>query len=251
MGSNLGVVILAAGLGTRMKSDKAKVLHEICGRPMIDYVMRTAIEVAGRNVVVVIGHQAEHVKKAVAQVGEAYFAPQEKQLGTGHAVLCALPFIPAAVDQVVILCGDVPLIRAKTIQELVADHNRHNRDVSLLAVSLDQPKGYGRILLNDSGDLTAIVEDKDASPAQRELKLVNTGIYVVRRAYLEHVLPQLRNDNAQNEIYLTDIIGIGYQQSRKMGAVIGEDSKEIIGINSRDELQIVEMLMNQRYGEKS
>ncbi|MBI5897578.1 MAG: NTP transferase domain-containing protein, partial [Desulfobacterales bacterium] len=118
MGSNLGVVILAAGLGTRMRSDKAKVLHEICGRPMIDYVMRTAMKVAGKSVVVVIGHQAEKVKNAVNQAGEAYFAFQEKQLGTGHAVLCALPFIPSVVDQIVILCGDVPLIKAETIQKL-------------------------------------------------------------------------------------------------------------------------------------
>ncbi len=234
-----------------MKSNKAKVLHEICGRPMIDYVMRTAMEVAGQNVVVVIGHQAENVKSAVTRVGNAYFALQEKQLGTGHAVLCALPFIPAVVDQVIILCGDVPLIRAKTIKELVADHDDHGRDVSLLAVSMDKPKGYGRIIFNDLGDLTAIVEEKDATPAQKLIKTINTGIYVVRKSFLEQALPQLRSDNAQNEIYLTDIIGIGYRQKLKIGALLGKDSKEIIGINSRDELQVAESLMKLGGGEKS
>jgi len=251
MGSNLGVVILAAGLGTRMKSDKAKVLHEICGRPMIEYVMRTAIEVAGRNVVVVIGHQAENVKKAVNMVGEAHFALQEKQLGTGHAVMCAMPFISTAVDQVVILCGDVPLIKAETIQGLSVDHLHHNRDISLLAVSLDEPKGYGRIILDDRGGLTAIVEEKDATPAQKLIKIINSGIYIVKREFLEQSLPQLRSDNAQNEIYLTDIIGIGYRQKRKIGAVISADSQEIIGVNSRDDLQIAESSMKQRDVEKS
>lgn len=251
MGSNLGVVILAAGLGTRMKSDKAKVLHEICGRPMIEYVMRAAMVVAGQNVVVVIGHQAESVKKAVNRVGEANFALQEKQLGTGHAVMCAMPFISADVDQVVVLCGDVPLIKAATILGLSADHRRHGRDISLLAVSLDEPKGYGRIIFDDHGELTAIVEEKDATPAQKQIKVINSGIYIIKREFLEQSLPQLRSDNAQNEIYLTDVIGIGYRQNRKIGAVISTDSDEIIGVNSRDDLQIAESLMKQRDGEKS
>ena len=251
MGSTLGVVILAAGLGTRMKSDKAKVLHEICGRPMIDYVMRTAMEVAGQNIVVVIGYQAGKVKEVVNQVGEAHFAHQEKQLGTGHAVLCAMPFIPASVDQVLILCGDVPLIKAKTIRELSADHLLHGRDASLLAVSLEEPKGYGRLIFTEDGDLIAIVEEKDASPAEKLIKIINTGIYIVKREFLENALPQLRSDNAQNEIYLTDIINIGYRQKRKIGSLIGGDSKEIIGVNSQDELQIAEILMKQRFGEKS
>ena len=234
-----------------MKSDRAKVLHEICGRPMIEYVMRTAIEVAGRNVVVVIGHQAEMVKKAVNAVGEAHFALQEKQLGTGHAVLSALPFIPVGVDQVVILCGDVPLIKAATIQGLSVEHNCHDRDVSLLAVCVDDPKGYGRIIFDGLGELNAIVEEKDANPSQKLINTINTGIYIIKRNFLEQALPLLRSDNAQNEVYLTDIIGIGYRQKRKIGVVIGDDSKEIIGVNSRDDLQIAESLMKQRDGEKS
>jgi UDP-N-acetylglucosamine diphosphorylase/glucosamine-1-phosphate N-acetyltransferase len=249
MDSNLGVVILAAGLGTRMKSDKAKVLHEICGRPMIDYVMQTAMEVAGQNIVVVIGHQAEKVKKTVKKVGEAHFALQEKQLGTGHAVLCALPIIPAPVEQVIILCGDVPLIRPETIKALAADHNHHQRDLTLLAVSLDEPKGYGRIIFDGEGGLTAIIEEKDASPSEKLINTINTGIYIVNRKFLELSLPQLRSDNAQNEIYLTDIIGIGYRQKSKIGVVIGRDSQEIIGVNSRDDLKTAEDRMKQRQGE--
>ncbi|MFZ1986428.1 MAG: NTP transferase domain-containing protein [Desulfatitalea sp.] len=251
MASTLGVVILAAGLGTRMKSDKAKVLHKICGRPMIDYVVRTAIEVAGSNIVVVVGHQAEQVKQAVGRVGKALFANQEKQLGTGHAVLCALPFIPAAVDQVVVLCGDVPLIRTTTIAALTADHDLHQRDVSLLAVSVENPKGYGRVIFDAQGQLTSIVEEKDADAAQKLIKNINSGIYVVKRQFLQQALPQLRSDNAQNEIYLTDIVDFGYRQNRRIGAVTGSDSNEIIGVNSRDELQIAEKLMKLRDSEKS
>lgn len=251
MAYTLGVVILAAGLGTRMKSDKAKVLHEICGRPMIDYVVRTANEVAGSNVVVVVGHQAEQVKQAVGRVGEALFAYQEKQLGTGHAVLCALPFVPAAVDQVVLLCGDVPLIRTTTISALIAEHNLHQRDVSLLVVSVENPKGYGRVILDAQGQLTAIVEEKDADAAQKLINKINTGIYVVKREFLQQALPQLRSNNAQSEVYLTDIVALGYRQNRRIGAVIGSDRNEIIGVNSRDELQIAEKLMKLRDSEKS
>jgi UDP-N-acetylglucosamine diphosphorylase/glucosamine-1-phosphate N-acetyltransferase len=234
-----------------MKSDKAKVLHEICGRPMIGYVMRTAIDVAGGNVVVVVGHQAEQVKQAVRRVGDAFFAYQEKQLGTGHAVLCALPYIPATVDQVVVLCGDVPLIRANTIAELTADHEVHQRDVSLLAVSVENPKGYGRVIFDGQGQLTAVVEEKEADAGQKLINNINTGIYVVKREFLQQALPQLRSDNVQNEVYLTDIVALGYRQNRRIGAVVGSDSNEIIGVNSRDDLQIAEKLMKLRDGEKS
>lgn len=251
MKSTVGVVILAAGLGTRMKSDKAKVLHEICGAPMIQYVVRTAADVADANVVVVIGHQAELVRLAAGSVAQPRFALQAQQRGTGHAVLCALPMIPSEVEQVVILCGDVPLIRRNTIDRLVADHIAHQRDLSILTVAVADPKGYGRIVLNTEGQLRAIVEEADADEVQKSINTINTGIYVVRRRFLETALPQLRADNAQNEIYLTDIIGIGYREKRNIGAVIGNDSSEIIGVNSREDLQAAERVMKARNGEKS
>ncbi|RJQ84236.1 MAG: nucleoside-diphosphate-sugar pyrophosphorylase [Desulfobacteraceae bacterium] len=251
MESGLGVVILAAGLGTRMKSDKAKVLHEICGIPMIQYVVGAATEAAGSNVVVVVGHQAEMVRQAASCAGPVHFALQERQLGTGHAVICALPSIPAEVKQVVILCGDVPLIRKDTIERLVSDHIAHARDLSVLVVEVENPKGYGRIVLNAEGELSAVVEEADADATQKKINIINTGIYIVKRAFLETALPQLRADNAQKEIYLTDIIGIAYREGRTIGAVKGSDSSEIIGVNSRDDLRSAETVMKVRIGEKS
>ncbi len=251
MDSNVGIVILAAGLGTRMKSDKAKVLHSICGRPMVHYVVRQAVAVAGNNVVVVVGHQAEQVKQTVSDHFDVHFALQQQQLGTGHAVMCALPKISAMVDQVVVLCGDVPLIRAATISKLVADHCTHQRDVTVLAVAVDDPTGYGRIIFNADGNFTGIVEQADADEVQKELNIINTGIYVVRRSFLALALPQIGTDNAQNEIYLTDIVAIGGEQNRTVGTMVGPDSNEVMGVNSRDELQVAEKLMLSINREKS
>lgn len=246
MDSTIGVIILAAGLGTRMKSDKAKVLHEICGKPMIEHVVQTATQIAGSNVVVVVGHQGEKVKGIVDRIANVGYALQADQFGTGHAAQCALPHVPEQVTDIVILCGDVPLIRPGTIHRLIETHSEANRDVSLLAVEIDQPKGYGRIILDGQGDLSGIVEEADASESQKKIKLVNTGIYAVKKGYLEDALPMLNTENAQAEIYLTDIIGIGYDQGRSIGICIGDDNSEIIGVNSRDELQRAEKLMINR-----
>ena len=167
-------------------------------------------------------------------------------MGTGHAVLCAMPHIPAAVEHVVVLCGDVPLIQATTIEQLLADHYAHQRDVTLLAVDMPNPKGYGRLVFNENGALAAIVEEADADAGQKAITTINSGIYVINRNFLEVALPRLRSDNKQKEIYLTDIVGLGYRDGRSIGAVLGQDSNEIIGVNSRDELQLVEKLMKIR-----
>lgn len=246
MTQKVGIVILAAGLGTRMQSELAKVLHPICGAPMIGFVVHTAAAIAGENIVVVVGHQAEAVKQAVLREAPAVFAYQERQKGTGHAVLCAMPHIPAAVEHVVVLCGDVPLIQATTIEQLLADHYAHQRDVTLLAVDMPNPKGYGRLVFNESGALAAIVEEADADAGQKAITTINSGIYVIKRKFLEVALPRLRSDNKQKEIYLTDIVGLGYRDGRSIGAVLGRDSNEIIGVNSRNELQLVEKLMKIR-----
>lgn len=246
MDGDIGVIILAAGLGTRMKSDKAKVLHEVNGRPMIEYVVQAAASIAGENIVVVVGHQAEKVKGVINRVSSVGYALQKEQLGTGHAVQCALPQVAASVTDIVILCGDVPLIRADTISYLIETHLEAKQDVSLLGVEVDEPKGYGRIILDSKGNLSAIVEEADADENQKSIKLVNTGIYAVKKGYLEAVLPKLNAENAQGEIYLTDIIGIGYDQGGSIGICIGNDSSEIVGVNSRDDLQLAEKLMINR-----
>ena len=251
MNSTVGIVILAAGLGTRMKSDKAKVLHTVCGRSMIEHVVETAVDVAGSNVVVVVGHQADRVEQVVRQSFDVHFALQAEQLGTGHAVLCAMPHLSEAVDQVVILCGDVPLIRPSTIRELIQNHENQKRDVTLLAVHMSDPTGYGRILSDENQNLIGIVEQADANDEQKKITLINTGIYAVQRNFLSDSLPQIGSDNAQNEIYLTDIIGIGHRQRKSVGTVVGRDSDEIIGVNSPVELQLVENTMQTRTCEKS
>ena len=146
MDAKIAVVILAAGLGTRMKSNKAKVLHKICGKPMVNYVVETARRVAGANVVLVVGNQADKVRQTVSNIGSFSFAYQEAQMGTGHAVLCALPHIPEHCREVVILCGDVPLIKADTIKALIKSHAAEKRDISVLAVELEDPTGYGYVV---------------------------------------------------------------------------------------------------------
>lgn len=246
MMKNVAVIILAAGMGTRMNSDKAKVLHEIQGRPMILYVVETAKQIAGDDVVVVIGNQAEEVRAIISDTAESIFAYQEQQLGTGHAVLCALPQIPAHCDQVIILCGDVPLIQAETIAALVEDHMRARRDVSLLAVEMDNPFGYGRILLDGNRQISAIIEEADATAVQKQIKLINSGIYCIDKAFLLEALPEIRPKNAQGEFYLTDIMSIAYQEKKNMGIVVGTDCQQIIGINSCRDLATVDAVMKSR-----
>lgn len=242
--SEVAVVILAAGLGTRMKSDKAKVLHEILGRPMISYVVDTAQAVAGKNLVLVIGHQADIVRKTVeAQVVDVQYAHQEQQLGTGHAVMCAMSALPDSTRHVVVLCGDVPLLGKETLQRFVGDHRTQDRTLSVLTVHLDDPTGYGRIIRDSDGNVTGIVEEADATPDQKSLTLVNTGIYCVDRDFLETALSQIRSDNAQGEYYLTDIVGVARQGNFRIGITIGGNADEFMGINSREQLEAVERTM--------
>ena len=246
MRKNVAVIILAAGMGTRMKSDKAKVLHEIQGRAMILYVVETARKIAGNNVIVVIGHQAEEVRAIVSDTAELLFAYQEKQLGTGHAVLCALPKIPEHCDHVIILCGDVPLILPETIAALVENHLEVRRDVSLLAVEMDNPFGYGRILLDSNRQISAIIEEADADADQKLIKLINSGIYCIDKSFLSEALPEIRADNAQGELYLTDILSIGYQEKKSMGVVVGTNCQQLIGINTCQDLATVDAVMKSR-----
>jgi bifunctional UDP-N-acetylglucosamine pyrophosphorylase/glucosamine-1-phosphate N-acetyltransferase/UDP-N-acetylglucosamine pyrophosphorylase len=246
MNEKLAVIILAAGLGTRMKSDKAKVLHTVCGKTMISYVLQIALAVEALDIVVVVGHQADQVKAACLDAPHAKFAYQEQQLGTGHAVMCALPCISDAVEQVVILCGDVPMLRASTISALLQDHMQGHRALSLLAVDVDSPTGYGRIKMDAQGRLSGIVEEKDASAEEKRIKLVNAGIYCVDKSFLKSALGKITPDNAQNELYLTDIIEIGYRSGENIGVLVSNDVDEVAGINTVQDLQFVEKRMAER-----
>jgi UDP-N-acetylglucosamine diphosphorylase/glucosamine-1-phosphate N-acetyltransferase len=246
MFDNLAVIILAAGLGKRMKSGKAKVLHEVLGKPMVLYVTETAKQVAGDNVILVIGHQAERVREVVSEAHNVMFALQKEQLGTGHAVLCALPLIPEQVGNALILCGDVPLITGRTLTRFMNEHIKEKRDISLLAVQVDDPKGYGRIITDEKMNLAGIVEEADATEEQRLIKTINSGIYCVKKEFLTTALNRIRPDNAQAEFYLTDIIAIGYNEDKRIGVMVGEDPDEVRGVNNLEDLRKVENLKRER-----
>lgn len=245
MAPDIAVIILAAGLGKRMKSPKAKVLHEVLGKPMVLHVVEAARQVAG-SVVIVVGNQADEVRRVISRSAEVLYAYQERQLGTGHAVMCALPHVPEECDPVVILCGDVPLIRASTLKDLVADHLSSRRDVTLLAVDLEQPSGYGRVLFDQGGRLSGIVEEADADETQRAVRTINSGIYCVSRGFLAEALPRLDRRNAQGEFYLTDIIRVGYGDARALGICRGWDPDEILGVNTPEDLRRVEAVLAAR-----
>ena len=248
----MAVIILAAGKGTRMKSDKAKVLHEINGIPMVNYVVASASTVAGEDVVVVIGHQAEQVRATVVrEYPGVKFALQEEQLGTGHAAQCALPAIPDTVENVVILCGDIPLIRGGTIRHLLDQHLAFKRDLTVLAVKMEDPTGYGRILIGGENRVTGIIEEADATAEQKKIKTVNAGIYCATRAFLSHSLKKVRSNNAQGEFYLTDILEIGYQGGENVGVLVWEAHEEVLGINTLKELQVAENIAKNTFLETS
>jgi UDP-N-acetylglucosamine diphosphorylase/glucosamine-1-phosphate N-acetyltransferase len=240
----IGIIILAAGKGTRMKSDIAKVLHKVSGRPMIEYIVETAVQVAGENVVVVIGNQAEHVSDVVSSAAaDVKFAIQNEQKGTGHAVKCAIPVLPKTCTEVVILCGDVPLIKTSTIDQFIEYHIENKNDVSLFAVRTDNPFGYGRVLLSKSGNIEQIVEEADATDLQKQINIINSGIYCVKKDFLEFSVSQLQTNNAQQEAYLTDIIEIAIKSGKKAGFIIGQNPNEILGINTQADLRRVESLI--------
>jgi len=244
----IAVVILAAGKGTRMKSNKAKVLHEILGVPMLLYVLETARNVAGSNVIVVIGHQSEKVREIVPEDHDLAFALQERQRGTGDAVLSAIPHIPDASEHVVILCGDVPLLTSDTIMCLVEDHVQAGRDLSLLAVDVDNPQGYGRVIFDENQIVSQIIEEADATEKQKEIKTINSGVYCINKDFLLNGLPRLKPDNVQGELYLTDIIEIGYADKKIVGVMICDDAREVVGVNTRQDLALVEAIMQNRLG---
>jgi bifunctional UDP-N-acetylglucosamine pyrophosphorylase/glucosamine-1-phosphate N-acetyltransferase/UDP-N-acetylglucosamine pyrophosphorylase len=248
---NLAIIILAAGLGKRMQSDKAKVLHEILGKPMILHVVETASKLAGDRVVVVVGHQAGEVRRIVSERFRVRFAVQERQLGTAHAVQSALPFLHKDAGHVIVLCGDVPLIRPQTLKRFLEHHYAGGFDVSVLAVKIDRPKGYGRILRDAKGNLEAIVEEADATEDQKKIDVVNSGIYCVERGFLQNALRLIQPDNAQGEFYFTDIISIGRAGSRLVGAFLGDDFNEVLGVNTPEDLKRLETMMCKRIGKIS
>jgi bifunctional UDP-N-acetylglucosamine pyrophosphorylase/glucosamine-1-phosphate N-acetyltransferase/UDP-N-acetylglucosamine pyrophosphorylase len=186
------------------------------------------------------------VRRAVSRAAEAVFVHQHQQLGTGHAMMCVLPHLGAECEQVLVLCGDVPLVTESTLKNLIADHERAQRDATLLAIDLDNPFGYGRVLLDHRQQICGIVEETDATDIQRAIKTINSGIYCIKRSFLAEALPRLTRSNVQGEFYLTDIIRIGYDLGRNIGLCRGDDPQEILGINTPDDVDRVEAILKER-----
>ena len=240
MNDKNAIIILAAGFGKRMKSKKAKVLHKIFEKPMINYVVETAKKIIDENIIVVVGYQADEVKKEVSKVHKVNFVIQQEPLGTGHAVLTALPIIDSKIENVVILCGDVPLVKVDTIEMLINNHIIGKHDITILGVELEKPLGYGRIIQNNNNFVVGIVEEKDATKKQKEINKVNSGIYCLKKEVLNELIHKITTNNAQNEFYLTDIVGLGYEKGYCIGLNICKDSIEVKGVNSVSELESIE-----------
>lgn len=246
--NNTLVVIMAAGEGKRMKSSTAKVLSKVNFKPMIDYVLQAAGGVSDQKPVVIIGHKGEDIKAYLKD--RALYAEQAEQLGTGHAVMQAADEIEKSkCDTVVILTGDAPLITAETLKKAYTHHKENGFDVTVLGAAFDDPTGYGRLLIKD-GCLTGIVEHKDATEEQKNVREINAGMYFFAADKLLYALKNLTNNNAQHEYYLTDTISVIRKNGGKAGAYIVENREEISGCNNRAELSAADRIMRLRIVKK-
>lgn len=237
-------VVLAAGKGTRMKSTVAKVLHPIFFRPMIHHVLDTVRGCGIDQCAVIVGHQRDAVERVLAPYG-VDIVVQDQQLGTGHAVLCAESAC-AENEDILILCGDTPLVRPETLQNLINAHRREQAALTLMTTLVDNPFGYGRILHDERGRIQAVVEEKDATEAQRQIREINAGIYLVNRRFLFAALRQVGTSNAQGEVYLTDIVALARGQGLHVQAVVHPRAIDVLGVNSRVELAQAQAALQQR-----
>ena len=246
MTGNIKSVILAAGKGTRMKSDTPKVLHQIFTKPLLGYVLDSVKNISS-EAFVIVGHHSNEVKEYISK-NYNFAKPilQEPQLGTGHAVSMACPYLQDFQGQVIILCGDTPLIREETLKKFIEYHNSISSDLTVMSTIFENPTNYGRIIREADNSLRCIVEEKDATDEQKAIQEVNAGIYCLNWSKIKQAFAELKSDNAQGEYYLTDIIAWGKKQNLKVNAYILDDNNEIYGINSRQNLAQAAKLMNDR-----
>ncbi len=246
MEKDIKAVILAAGKGTRMKSNTIKVLHEIFGKTVLGYVLDSVKNIVNQSIVIV-GHHAEEVTNFIENnYKSAQTALQSPQLGTGHAVSMACPILENFDGQVIILNGDIPLITENTINKFIEYHNSNNSDLTVMSAVLEEPASYGRIIRENDNSLKCIVEAKDATPEQKMVKEINVGVYCLNWAKIKDAFGQLTSNNAQGEYYLTDIVSWSKKQNLKVNAYIMENSEEMYGINSRQDLAFATKIMNER-----
>lgn len=246
MTSPLAVVIMAAGKGTRMKSDLAKVLHPLGGKPMLEYVVRVSEKLSPEKIVVIVGHQAASVQEAMKNFNIA-FALQEPQLGTGHAVMQTETALKNFDGDVIVLSGDAPLITAETLDRLLNFHRTKSAAATMLTATLSDPTGYGRVIRDATGDhVVRIAEQKDASESEKQVLEVNSGIYVFQKALLFAALKHIRNDNMQQEFYLPDVFKIFVAEGKTVAAMPVENINEIKGINTPEQLAEAEAALQTR-----
>lgn len=244
---NFLTVILAAGKGTRMKSNLPKVLHRLNGKPMVEYVLDVTDELSLYNRVIVTGEGHEMVEKTVKNRGKCVL--QSEQLGTGHAVLQAWDYFADFSGHVLVLSGDTPLLSATVIQQLIDDYKHSCADISILTTTLHEPGHYGRIVRNGHR-VTAIVEYKDGTEEERKIKEINTGTYCFRASVLREFLPLLKRDNAQGEMYLTDVIGLAFKNGLFVRGFCTDDFESTGGINTRVELASSSRILRKRHLER-
>lgn len=241
-------IVLAAGQGKRMKSKLYKVLHPVCGTPMVGHVLQAVEQVQVERTVVVVGHGAEAVKGYLGDRAE--FVLQAEQLGTGHAVMQAKALLDGEQGTTIVICGDTPLVTAETLAHVMEMHEGAKASATILTAELEQPHGYGRIIRAEDGSVLKIVEQKDATAAEQSVREINTGTYCFDNAKLLAALDQITNDNAQQEYYLTDVIGILKAQGDLVQAYCTSDEAESIGVNDRLALSEAERLMRQRINKR-
>lgn len=240
------VLILAAGKGTRMNSELPKVLHELANKPMIEYVLEASLQADLQNITVVVGFAKEQVEKTVSKWNDQHpevniqFHHQEKQNGTGHAVLTAEDKLKNAGKYLIVLLGDVPLIKSETIEKCLQEIKNQKAAMLVISTVIDNPKGYGRIIHNEKGEICSIREEKETSESEKLIKEVNTGVFLFKTDTLWKYIHQLQSNNAQNEYYLTDIVEIMTSNQEKVISYMCEDSIQFQGINSPDQLKSLE-----------
>jgi bifunctional UDP-N-acetylglucosamine pyrophosphorylase/glucosamine-1-phosphate N-acetyltransferase len=243
---SLASIVLAAGKGTRMKSTLIKVLHPVAGLPMIAWPVAAAREAGSDPIVLVTGHQATAVQNTFRGAADISCAMQEEQFGTGHAVACAMDALAGFRGTVLILCGDTPLLRAETLKKMLAYHLENQAAITVLTALVNDPHGYGRIVRDPSGNVNRIVEQKDATPEEQQIREINSGIYCMDSDFLFNNIRSIGNDNAQGEYYLTDLLAIAVKKELICMALQATDSEEIMGVNDRAQLAEAARILRRR-----